>query len=143
MRRASSPILPAACLAVHIAARELALAGLPPPGQAATGGPPALALHFNRGVAFSLFKSHPAAAYLLALVGVLLLAVLYFKAPPPRRSRAWGLLFAGAAGNLLDRLTYGHVVDWLRLGPVHVNAADLLLCAGGALLAIELLARNE
>jgi signal peptidase II len=46
------------------------------------------------------------------------------------------LLLAGAAGNLIDRLAYGYVVDFLDLGwfPVF-NLADAAVVVGAALLA--------
>ncbi len=56
---------------------------------------------------------------------------------PGRPARLGGtLLLAGAAGNLIDRLAYGYVVDFLDLGwfPVF-NLADAAVVVGAALLA--------
>jgi len=57
------------------------------------------------------------------------------------------LIIGGAAGNLIDRIAYGYVVDFLEfyLGPYHwpsFNIADSAISVGVALLAIEIL-RNE
>jgi signal peptidase II len=41
-----------------------------------------------------------------------------------------GLLIGGAMGNLVDRLLFGAVHDWLDLGKVVVNFADLAVLAG-------------
>jgi lipoprotein signal peptidase len=45
---------------------------------------------------------------------------------------AWvpGLLIGGALGNLADRLVFGAVHDWLDLGKVVVNLADLAVLIG-------------
>ena len=40
-----------------------------------------------------------------------------------------GLLIGGAAANLADRLLFGAVHDWLRVGPVVLNLADLMVFA--------------
>jgi signal peptidase II len=41
-----------------------------------------------------------------------------------------GLLIGGALGNLADRLLFGAVHDWLDLGKVVVNLADLAVLVG-------------
>ena len=40
---------------------------------------------------------------------------------------------------LLSLRVDADVVDWFRAGPLHMNAADILLCAGGALLMLQML----
>jgi lipoprotein signal peptidase len=37
---------------------------------------------------------------------------------------------AGTAGNLVDRVIFGAVRDWLAVGPIRLNVADLLLAVG-------------
>jgi lipoprotein signal peptidase len=48
------------------------------------------------------------------------------------RLSAWiaGLLIGGAIANLADRAAFGSVHDWLRLGHVDLNVADLLVLIG-------------
>jgi lipoprotein signal peptidase len=41
-----------------------------------------------------------------------------------------GLLIGGALGNLADRLLFGAVHDWLNLGKVVINFADLAVLVG-------------
>ncbi len=52
----------------------------------------------------------------------------------------FGLITAGAIGNLLDRLRLNYVVDFLDLGwwPVF-NVADMAIVCGGILLVLKLL----
>ena len=38
---------------------------------------------------------------------------------------ALGLMLAGAAGNFVDRIVYGHVIDFIDVGPWYIfNVAD-------------------
>jgi signal peptidase II len=76
-----------------------------------------LVLAWNRGISFSLFRSDsPAAAWVFA--GIALLIVAGLLAWLRRLDRAWpavaiGLIVGGAVGNVIDRLRFGAVVDFL------------------------------
>ena len=100
----------------------------------------------NTGVAFGLGAGQglPFAAITFA---ALLLVVLVAAQPRNRtwaRSLALGLVVGGAAGNLLDRVRWGSVVDFIDFGyrrnvfPVF-NAADSAITIGVALFALTLL----
>jgi signal peptidase II len=104
----------------------------------------------NRAIAFSMLARLPDAVrrpLVLALSGAALTALLVFA----WRSRNLGLarlaplalIFAGALGNLHDRVAKGYVVDFVR---VHwgaswsfaiFNVADSLICVGAALLIVS------
>ena len=79
----------------------------------------------------------------LAVVGLL----LYFfrtRRTDDRLLGALALLLAGVAGNLTDRVRLGHVVDFIDvfLGSYQwptFNVADAAICAGAALLALDLI----
>jgi signal peptidase II len=81
---------------------------------------------------------------ILPLVAVFLM-IRYARSLSP--SRSWsmagiGLIMGGAAGNLVDRLRYGHVVDFLDayIGELHwpvFNLADSGICVGVAMLLME------
>jgi signal peptidase II len=92
----------------------------------------------NRDMAFSTLRSlsddvkRPLAIGFAAL-GIPLLAVWWFRrraAPWPERL-ALALMLAGAAGNLLDRVFRGYVIDFIhvRYWPVF-NVADVCITAG-------------
>lgn len=136
MRRSFHILLFAAALSAHIALRGWALASLP---SQAGEGLISLGLRFNHGVAFSFLRSAPGAAQLMSVAAFFILAAMHRALAALRGSAAWPLLYAGAAGNMADRLTYGYVVDWLQVGPLAINAADMLLCLGGAIFIIDLL----
>ena len=55
-----------------------------------------------------------------------------------------GMQLAGALGNLTDRLTEGHVTDFIDIGPWPIfNVADSSILIGIALLAFVILARGN
>lgn len=100
----------------------------------------------NTGVAFGLGAGQGlpfAAITFVALVLVLVLA-LQERSRTWLRSAALGLVVGGAAGNLLDRIRWGSVVDFIDFGyrrnmfPVF-NAADAAITIGVALFAGTLL----
>ena len=96
----------------------------------------------NDGTAFSLFKGQNA---ILAAISVLAIIVIVFyvvthKNSGPILSLALGLILGGALGNLVDRIKFGHVIDFLdfRVWPVF-NIADSSLTIGISMLVITLL----
>ena len=62
-----------------------------------------------------------------------------------RRSPAWvpGLLIGGAAANLLDRIAFGAVHDWLRVPHFDLNLADLFVQAGLVGFGLALVAQRD
>jgi signal peptidase II len=107
----------------------------------------------NPGAAFGLFGDAPVAIRLTVFIGVTLIALgmvvsFYRKLAPGDRFSALslGLILGGAAGNLIDRVFRGEVVDFLhfRLWGGYqwpdFNLADTWIVIGVAFLIIELLA---
>jgi len=109
----------------------------------------------NRGVAFSLFAdSELNVPMIFASISIIAaLVVLFYLARTPdgkgRMQIALSLLLAGIIGNLIDRLRFGEVVDFLdfHLGEVFTwptfNIADASICIGAALLALEMLREEK
>ena len=92
----------------------------------------------NTGAAFGLFPDQSLVLLVTTLVGVAAI-VLYYLYPPvdtPFLTLSLGLQLGGAMGNLLDRLTQGHVTDFLdfRIWPVF-NVADSAIVVGVIVLA--------
>lgn len=92
----------------------------------------------NTGSAFGMFKAFGSSFFIVvSMVAIIVLSVLVIKDVSNRT--AYSLLLGGAAGNLLDRLFYGHVIDFLDVyvGKYHwpaFNVADAALTIGIALL---------
>ncbi len=100
-----------------------------------------LTLVCNRGAAFGLFKNQ-----LLLFVAISLCVILFIfvrlknKKNPMLFNISLSLILAGSVGNLIDRLRFGCVIDFLdfRFWPVF-NLADSALTVGAVLLSWELL----
>ena len=108
----------------------------------------------NRGGAWGLLQSTSENVrrpfFLLVSAGAILFIVtLYRRLQPRQRALKWGLplVLGGALGNVFDRIRYGHVIDFID---VHVvvkgqdhhwptfNVADIAICVGVALMAIDM-----
>ena len=97
-----------------------------------------LTLVRNPGIAFGLFAGQGGMVLGLALLLVAVLVVTVKSKPsawPLPVSWAMRLILGGALGNLLDRLRFGAVVDFLdfRVWPVF-NLADSAITIGAALI---------
>lgn len=94
---------------------------------------------YNTGAAFGIFQNGNLVFTILAII-VILLLIYYF--PRTDRSDWWlrvamSLQFAGAAGNLIDRLIFTHVTDFISVGNFAIfNVADSSISVGVAVLLI-------
>jgi signal peptidase II len=94
----------------------------------------------NTGAAFSFLRNNPYAPYVFAGVAAIAVAVIFVylrRAQPADRLFAvgMGLLAGGALGNLIDRVAYGRVTDFVvwRVGKHQwptFNVADAVLLIG-------------
>jgi signal peptidase II len=112
-----------------------------------------LVLVFNRGAAFSLLSQAPGwqtpllTAFALAAAGVV--SFLILKNPQKRvLCLALAGILGGALGNVIDRLRFGAVVDFLDFHAAGwhwpaFNVADSAITLGAALLVLEGLLRHE
>ena len=96
----------------------------------------------NTGVAFSLFQQHP--AWLLALTSVLFTVFLMFAFRRPGYTAleftGFAMVLGGAAGNIVDRILFGKVIDYLDVTVIQYpvfNLADSFICVGVALLLLH------
>ncbi len=84
----------------------------------------------------------------LAAIGSILFLFVRLREDEKRLSFSLSLVLSGAIGNLIDRLRYGEVVDFLDfyLLSYHwpaFNIADSAICLGIGLMALELLIRDR
>jgi signal peptidase II len=100
----------------------------------------------NRGVSFSMLADAPDAWRLPVLVAFSIIGIAVAAHLMRSTHDAWmrvaaGLVIAGAAGNLIDRLLYGAVTDFIRIRffPFIFNVADVAITAGAILLAARML----
>jgi signal peptidase II len=103
----------------------------------------------NTGVAFGMFQQLPGGRVLLTLVALLAFGLVlhYLKKTEANHLRmhvALGLVGGGAIGNLIDRIAYGRVTDfivWHYKGhewPAF-NIADAALVVGVCLMGLDML----
>ncbi len=98
----------------------------------------------NRGAAFGMLQG---GRIFFILVTLLVFgAVLYFAKKYKIQSKwqSWGLtlISAGAAGNLIDRVLRGFVVDFLDFCLIDYpvfNLADIFVCTGAGLICIYII----
>lgn len=88
---------------------------------------------YNTGVAFGMFQGQGAFFTILALV--VAAAIIYYYPRVPASDwtlkLAMGLQLGGALGNLIDRITEGHVTDFISVGTFAVfNIADASITVG-------------
>ena len=105
-------------------------------------------LSMNPGSAFGLFSSQEGARILLSIVGIVaVIGMLWMlrKARPDQQILHWALAFVagGAVGNLIDRIYFGVVTDFIlwkyqnHEWPVF-NVADVVLVVGVGLMFIDI-----
>ncbi len=95
----------------------------------------------NTGIAFSLFQNRKA---FILITGFLVLAiVLFFLFRVPRQKRfgmihvLMSVLVAGALGNIVDRIRFDYVVDFISFVLIHYpifNVADCYIVVSAILL---------
>lgn len=105
-----------------------------------------LTLVFNTGTAFGLLKDQNTFFVILSVIAAIAI-VLYgriYKIDGLIRSLALGMILGGTAGNLIDRIKFGYVIDFLdfRIWPVF-NVADSALTVGVTLLIISVLVHKR
>jgi signal peptidase II len=100
-----------------------------------------MTLVHNSGIAFGMFKNHGIVFIIIPLIMIVLLVYnfYHYKYNNEKLSRLYvvavSLILAGAIGNLIDRILYGYVIDFidLRIWPVF-NIADSAITVGACLL---------
>ena len=93
----------------------------------------------NTGVAFGMFQGFGDIFSIVAII-VALIIVFYFPRVPASDwslRLAMSLQLSGALGNLIDRLTIGHVTDFVSVGNFPVwNIADASITIGVVVLIL-------
>ncbi|WP_050607640.1 signal peptidase II [Clostridium niameyense] len=101
----------------------------------------------NRGAAFGILQNK--IIFLVIITLIVILGILYFLIKYKPKSKvlriSLALIISGAIGNLIDRVFYNFVVDFILLHYKDIyyyptfNVADMLVVVGTTLLAIYLI----
>ncbi|HWD58553.1 MAG TPA: signal peptidase II [Stellaceae bacterium] len=112
-----------------------------------------LVLTCNRGMSFGLFNAGSGLSVpLFTIAAIVIVAVLVFwlsRAKSEMLASAIGLIIGGALGNVIDRLRFGGVIDFLyfHLGSWYwpaFNLADSAICIGVVVMLFDgLLSRRQ
>ncbi len=94
---------------------------------------------YNTGVAFGMFQG--IGKFFIILAIIISIAIIFYFPRVPRQD--WALRIAlimqmaGALGNLIDRVTVGHVTDFIAIGNFPVwNVADASITVGVGVLIL-------
>lgn len=104
----------------------------------------------NKGGAWGIFQGASESVRLpfffaISLAAVIFIFSVYRKVTPDQRALKWGLplVLGGALGNLVNRIEFGHVVDFIDVfyktshWPTF-NIADVSICVGVGLMALDM-----
>ena len=115
----------------------------------------AFVLARNPGGAWGMLHDQPEKVrkpffVVVSIVAVIVIVGMFRKLDPRQRALRWGLplVLGGALGNLVDRIRYGQVIDFIDVvywtsatkGPQHwptFNVADIAICIGVLLMAVD------
>lgn len=105
-----------------------------------------LVLVWNRGISFGLFNAHsdfgPYLLVALSLAISVFFAIWLLRADNRALSIAISIIIGGAIGNVIDRLRFGAVVDFLDFHAwgwhwPAFNIADSAICVGIAFVVLD------
>lgn len=97
----------------------------------------------NKGVAFGMFSDMR--WIFVVLTSILLVIIIFYMFKKRPKGKFFyvcaALIIGGGIGNLIDRIFYGYVIDYLSLSffPPVCNFADYCITAGTIILVIYLL----
>jgi signal peptidase II len=110
-----------------------------------------LVLVYNKGAAFSFLAAESGwQRHLFTVIGIAAAVYIVYLLRKHAGQRlfccALALILGGAIGNVIDRIMYGHVIDFLDvfLGNWHgpaFNIADSAICIGAVLFVLDELRR--
>ncbi len=108
-------------------------------------------LAYNRGAAFSFLANQGGwQKWFFAILGLMVsLFILSYLRKIPKNAKVLSfglaLVLGGAVGNVIDRILYGHVIDFIHVHYADVwhypifNVADIGICVGMALVVVDML----
>lgn len=97
---------------------------------------------YNTGAAFGILQDKTVLLAIFSILVAIIISVYLVKISKSISfisAVAWGLILGGTVGNVVDRLSLGYVLDFIRIDFVNFpifNIADLCINAGATLLII-------
>lgn len=135
-------LVAALCIILDQVSKAVVVAAIEP-GRTVTVVPGLLSITHstNTGAAFGLLRGSGQVVFLAALVIVVVIMVWFFYSREKMGAGSFvglALVIGGAAGNLVDRIFRGKVIDFIDLGwwPVF-NLADIAIVTGVIIVVIS------
>jgi len=100
---------------------------------------------WNQGINFGLFNFGDNGRWVLIVISLLIVGFVLYWAKSAKGTLTQigaGILIGGALGNIIDRLIYGAVADFLNMSccgftnPFAFNVADIAIFAGAGMLIL-------
>ena len=103
----------------------------------------------NKGISFSML-SNTGPVFLTSLAGLICIGIIYFlfKEKDSLSRTSLSLILGGAIGNIIDRIRFGAVVDFLDFHAFGYhwpafNIADSAICIGVTLLLFQMFLQKK
>ncbi len=103
-----------------------------------------LTMVWNRGISFGMAQSEGIMRWVLVLVSLVVTCVFLVWTVRTKRLATiacLGLIIGGAIGNVIDRIRYGAVVDFLNFSDIYFfyvfNVADASITFGAIMLLVD------
>lgn len=106
-----------------------------------------LTLVYNTGIAFGLFKQYPIVFTVVTSAAIIIIIYFLFQKKyelSKLESLALCFILGGSAGNLIDRLRLGHIIDFIdfRVWPIF-NLADSFILIGAVILVCSMIFKKR
>lgn len=97
----------------------------------------------NKGISFSMLSSKMALIIIITSIIMLILIYVMIRTPKTKYFMPFSIVLSvivgGAAGNMIDRIFRGYVIDFIMLDFINFpifNVADIFVCVGLFILVI-------
>lgn len=103
---------------------------------------------YNTGAAFSLLQDKTPLLVFFSIFVSLIIIIYFIKQKetlPLSLVMGWGLILGGTIGNMIDRIRFGYVIDFIKLDFINFpifNLADFSINVGAFLILVYLLLKS-
>ncbi len=103
-----------------------------------------ISVHFvkNPGISFGILSTQPILILIMTIALSALIGYAFIKADSNIEKFCWMLILVGAVGNIIDRLVWGYVIDYLDVNYFVCNLADIFIFVGAMLLLVDMVKRG-
>lgn len=91
----------------------------------------------NSGISFGMFGHSPMLVIVITSMIIMLLVYMYLKTKNNTNKFGILMMIIGACSNLLDRLLFGYVIDFINIKLFVCNLADIYIFLGAMILILN------